>query len=144
MAEISYTKTNWVNNVTKLNADNMNHIEDGIKNASDAINALKNSVKLYAHHIKFDEGSYKYYIYAVSSYANPATNIDSITDLFGIWDPSRRGIVWRNDGNVSKYYINESMSGNDEYETYMYIDNGPITIYESGVFNFVDDVTQIL
>ena len=30
MAEISYIKTNWVNNVTKLNADNMNHIEDGI------------------------------------------------------------------------------------------------------------------
>ena len=31
MAEISYIKTNWVNNVTKLNADNMNHIENGIK-----------------------------------------------------------------------------------------------------------------
>ena len=137
---ISYTKTNWVNNVTKLNADNMNHIEDGIKNASDAINA----VKLYAHHIAFSEGRYTYYIYAVSSYANPATSISSITDLFGGWDTSRIGIVWRNDGNVGKYYINESTNGNDEYETYMYIDNGPITIYESGVFNFVDDVTQIL
>lgn len=33
MAEILYTKTNWVNNVTKLNADNMNHIEDGIETA---------------------------------------------------------------------------------------------------------------
>lgn len=31
MAEISYTKTNWVNNVTKLNAGNMNHIENGIE-----------------------------------------------------------------------------------------------------------------
>ena len=31
MAEISYTKTNWVNKVTKLNADNMNHIENGIE-----------------------------------------------------------------------------------------------------------------
>ena len=31
MAEISYTKTVWVNNVTKLNADNMNHIENGIE-----------------------------------------------------------------------------------------------------------------
>ena len=143
MAEISYTKTNWVNNVTKLNADNMNHIEDGIKNASDAIN----SVKLYAHHIKFDEGSYKYYIYAVSSYANPATSIGSITDLFGVWDPSRRGIVWRygiDGGSVSKYHIDETTNGDGEYETYMYIDNGPIAVYESGVFNFVDDVTQIL
>ena len=31
MAEIAYIKTNWVNNVTKLNADNMNHIENGIE-----------------------------------------------------------------------------------------------------------------
>ena len=38
MAEISYTKTNWVNNVTKLNAENMNHIENGIKNASEELN----------------------------------------------------------------------------------------------------------
>ena len=35
---IEYNKTNWVNNVTKLNADNMNHIENGIKNASDELN----------------------------------------------------------------------------------------------------------
>lgn len=38
MAEISYTKTNWVNNVTKLNADNMNHIEDGIEALDVALN----------------------------------------------------------------------------------------------------------
>ena len=44
MAEISYTKTNWVNNVTKLNADNMNNIENGIKNASDAINVLNRDI----------------------------------------------------------------------------------------------------
>lgn len=35
---IEYNKTNWVNNDTKLNAKNMNHIEDGIKNASDELN----------------------------------------------------------------------------------------------------------
>ena len=40
MAEISYTKTNWVNNVTKLNADNMNHIENGIAAATVEINTL--------------------------------------------------------------------------------------------------------
>ena len=44
MAEISYTKTNWVNNVTKLNADNMNHIENGIEAATDEINALKSDI----------------------------------------------------------------------------------------------------
>ena len=38
MAEISYTKTNWVNNVTKLNADNMNHIENGIEALDVALN----------------------------------------------------------------------------------------------------------
>ncbi len=31
MAEISYTKTVWVNNVTPLNAKNMNNIENGIE-----------------------------------------------------------------------------------------------------------------
>ena len=31
MAGTSYIKTNWVNNVAKLNADNMNHIEDWIE-----------------------------------------------------------------------------------------------------------------
>ena len=44
MAGTSYIKTVWVNNVTKLNADNMNHIENGIKNASDAINALNRDI----------------------------------------------------------------------------------------------------
>ena len=43
MAEISYTKINWVNNVTKLNADNMNHIEDGIE-ALDVALSTKASV----------------------------------------------------------------------------------------------------
>ena len=31
MAGTSYEKRVWVNNVTKLNADNMNHIENGIE-----------------------------------------------------------------------------------------------------------------
>ena len=44
MAEISYTKTNWVNNVTKLNADNMNHIENGIEAATVEIDALKSDI----------------------------------------------------------------------------------------------------
>jgi len=34
---MSYTPTNWVNNTTKLNATNMNHIETGIDNNDTAI-----------------------------------------------------------------------------------------------------------
>ena len=30
---MSYVKTNWVNDSTELNAENMNHIEDGIEQA---------------------------------------------------------------------------------------------------------------
>ena len=44
MAETSYTKTVWVNNVTKLNADNMNHIENGIEAATVEINTLKSDI----------------------------------------------------------------------------------------------------
>ena len=35
---IEYSKTTWVNDNTPLNADNMNHIEDGIEAATNAIN----------------------------------------------------------------------------------------------------------
>lgn len=35
---IEYNKTTWVNDNTPLNADNMNHIEDGIEAATNAIN----------------------------------------------------------------------------------------------------------
>lgn len=38
---IEYNKTNWVNNVTKLNATNMNHIEDGIEAVTNAVNDIK-------------------------------------------------------------------------------------------------------
>jgi len=38
---ISYNKTNWVNNETKLNAENLNHIEDGIKNVTDEVNKIE-------------------------------------------------------------------------------------------------------
>ena len=35
---IEYNKTNWVNNKTQLNRDNMNHIEDGIEAVTNAVN----------------------------------------------------------------------------------------------------------
>ena len=41
MAEISYTKTNWVNNVTPLNEKNMNNIENGIEAVTNAVNNIK-------------------------------------------------------------------------------------------------------
>lgn len=34
---MSYTKTTWTNGATALSADNMNHIEGGIKDAHDAL-----------------------------------------------------------------------------------------------------------
>ena len=44
MAGTSYIKTVWVNNVTKLNADNMNHIENGIETATVEINTLNGDI----------------------------------------------------------------------------------------------------
>ena len=37
---MAYNKTNWKNGETPLNADNMNHLEDGIFSATEAINGL--------------------------------------------------------------------------------------------------------
>lgn len=39
-----YVKTNWINDKTKLNADNLNHIEDGIENATNEIKNLDNKI----------------------------------------------------------------------------------------------------
>lgn len=39
-----YIKTNWINDKTKLNADNLNHIEDGIENATNEIKNLDNKI----------------------------------------------------------------------------------------------------
>ena len=38
----TYEKKTWVNNETKVNATNMNHIEEGIYNNSVEIEELKN------------------------------------------------------------------------------------------------------
>lgn len=38
MAEISYKKTEWKNNVTPLNEENMNNIENGIEALDMALN----------------------------------------------------------------------------------------------------------
>lgn len=40
-----YTKTNWENNKTKLNAENMNHIEDGIEAANNTANSCADDIE---------------------------------------------------------------------------------------------------
>ena len=42
---MAYTRTHWVNNLTQLNAKNMNNIEDGIEDADNAINELDGKVQ---------------------------------------------------------------------------------------------------
>lgn len=39
-----YIRTNWVNNKTKLNADNMNNIEDGINQTTSSINKIDTKI----------------------------------------------------------------------------------------------------
>lgn len=41
---MAYEKTTWVDNITELNAENMNHIEDGIEANSQDIETLNNNV----------------------------------------------------------------------------------------------------
>jgi predicted ribonuclease toxin of YeeF-YezG toxin-antitoxin module len=44
MPEKSYTKTNWVNKQTPVNAQNMNKIEQGIADAIDGANEANNAL----------------------------------------------------------------------------------------------------
>ncbi len=46
-----YIKTNWVNQTTPLNADNLNKMETGIYNNSDEISALQTSVSSIGTHV---------------------------------------------------------------------------------------------
>ena len=41
---MSYVKTEWINDQTPLNADNMNHIEEGIYELSENIQLLFDAV----------------------------------------------------------------------------------------------------
>ena len=39
-----YDPTNWINETTRVNADNMNHIEQGIKNIVDDMTPVEEKV----------------------------------------------------------------------------------------------------
>lgn len=41
---LEYDKTNWVDDSTRLNAENLNHIEVGIEDCVEAINALEDKI----------------------------------------------------------------------------------------------------
>ena len=72
MAETSYIKTVWVNNVTKLNADNMNHIENGIEAATVEINTLNGDLA--------NKASIDYVDNAIASSAvSPTVETETIT-----------------------------------------------------------------
>lgn len=40
---MAYTKTTWGNNVTPINADNLNNIEDGIGDVDDRVTEVENN-----------------------------------------------------------------------------------------------------
>ena len=67
---ISYNKTNWVNNETKLNAENLNHIEDGIKNVTNEVNKLENGAVVAEKANRDGQGSVIHETYETKTAAN--------------------------------------------------------------------------
>ena len=67
---ISYNKTNWVNNETKLNAENLNHIEDGIKNVTNEVNKLENGAVVAEKANRDGQGSVIHETYETKTSAN--------------------------------------------------------------------------
>ena len=47
-----YSKTTWYNNITKVNATNMNHIEEGIYENANDIEALQTDVERLQNNIE--------------------------------------------------------------------------------------------
>lgn len=67
---ISYNKTNWVNNETKLNAENLNHIEDGVKNVTDEVNKIEEGTVVVEKAYKDGQGSVIHETYETKTAAN--------------------------------------------------------------------------
>ena len=69
---MAYVKTTWVNGETKVNAENMNHIEEGIEEAS------QSGTKLYIHSLS--AGGFVGSFYVISTRATPYNS--SLSDLY--------------------------------------------------------------
>ena len=109
MAEISYTKTNWVNNVTKLNADNMNHIENGIEAATVEINTLKSDLSTLSLGVHTDGLVY------IFINGNPVgTGVEFVTtgDVVGYVDDKKNIVITGDlaDGTYTLKYENQDGS----------------------------------
>lgn len=68
---MAYVKTTWVNHETKVNAENMNHIEEGIEEAS------QSGTKLYRH--RLNAGGFVGNFYVIST--KPTSYNDTLSDL---------------------------------------------------------------
>ena len=69
---MAYVKTTWVNHKTKVNAENMNHIEEGIEEA------IQSGTKLYRHSLS--AGGFVGSFYVISTKATPYNS--SLSDLY--------------------------------------------------------------
>ena len=93
---MAYVKTTWVNHETKVNAENMNHIEEGIEEAS------QSGTKLYIHSLS--AGGFVGSFYVVSTRATPYNS--SLSDLYinnvGVNDTVIKSVVH---GPTSLYMV---------------------------------------
>lgn len=95
---MAYTKTNWVNGTTPINATNLNHIEDGIEAVDTTTTMLTYNLVTGANPIKTgikvngkDEYIYQQYVSALPSTTTPVTHetpialsdIELVTDIGG-------------------------------------------------------------
>jgi hypothetical protein len=109
MAGTSYIKTVWVNNVTKLNADNMNHIENGIGAATDEIGALKSDLSTLSLGVHTDG-----LVYIFINGKPVGTGVEFVTsgDVVGYVDDKKNIVITGDlaDGTYTLKYENQDGS----------------------------------
>lgn len=122
---MAYTKTTWKNGETPLNADNMNHIEEGIFSATEAIDGLVGKSDIFVHniHIYYTDAVTNVHLYfsCMSFDDTIITNISSLNIALGNIprNISCTGIVKNNDSFFAVTSISWEMRFQQSMLTYI-------------------------
>ena len=140
---ISYNKTNWVNNETKLNAENLNHIEDGVKNVTDEVNKIEDGTVVVEKAYKDGQGLVIHETYETKT----ATNA-KLTEAKTYADDKIEALNVAETGSDGSYIEKVSETNGKIVVTVQAFDSTPTNnsnkgVKSGGVKSYVDNAIQI-
>ena len=142
---IEYSKTTWVNDNTPLNADNMNHIEDGIEAATNAINDSVTNITAGLYMTVEKNG--QTYLVKVN---DTALELDyykmdksQTTSTIPYWDGTKAGTLKVDSNNVGNSVAQRNDNGDcsfkNVYTSSLKSPSGSVTIGTESIFVAVEN-----